>query len=445
MVRLRPNTGREDNGLKIAVVGTGYVGLVVGACFAENGNDVMCVDNDAAKVRALQRGRIPIYEPGLEELVARNRREKRLVFTTALPRAVRQAAVIFIAVGTPEDEDGSADLTHVLGVARNLADAMNGYKVIVAKSTVPVGTAARIRVVIRERTSHPFSVVSNPEFLKEGAAIDDFMRPDRVVIGADDARSRKLMQGLYAPFTRTGAPILVMDSASAELAKYAANGMLAARVSFMNEIANVCERVGADVDDVRRAIAADRRIGPAFLFPGVGYGGSCFPKDVRALITSADEAGYAFRILRAVIAVNDEQKRRFVEKIRAHFGTLAGRTIAIWGLAFKPRTDDMREAPSLEIAQAILRDGGSVTAYDPEAMNAARAVLGPEVRLVKQSYDALAGADALAIVTEWNEFREPDFARMRSLMRTPVIFDGRNVYTASQMQAEGFIYYSMGR
>ena len=431
--------------MKIAVVGSGYVGLVVGACFAENGNEVVCVDNDAAKVRALKRGRIPIYEPGLEELVTRNQREKRLTFTTSLARSVRASQVIFIAVGTPPGEDGAADLTHVLGVARDLAKAMNGYKVIVAKSTVPVGTSAKIRDVLRRETTHPFSVVSNPEFLKEGAAIDDFMRPDRVVVGAEDPRAREVMHGLYKPFTRTGAPIMMMDCASAELAKYAANGMLATRISFMNEIANVCERVGANVDEVRRAIAADRRIGPAFLFPGVGYGGSCFPKDVRALINTADDVGYAFGILESVESVNERQKSRLVEKMRDHFGSLKGKTIALWGLAFKPRTDDMREAPSVVIARSILDEGGKVKAYDPEAEKAARGVFGTKVGFVQQSYEALSGADALAIVTEWNEFREPDFARMRSLMRSPVIFDGRNVFTAEQIQAEGFTYYSIGR
>ncbi len=431
--------------MKITVVGTGYVGLVVGACFAENGNDVVCVDNDAAKVRVLKRGLIPIYEPGLEELVSRNQREKRLRFTTALARSVRASEVIFIAVGTPEGEDGSPDLTHVLSVARDLAKAMNGYKVIVVKSTVPVGTSAKLRDVIRRETAHPFSVVSNPEFLKEGAAIDDFMRPDRVIVGVEDPRAQQLMRGLYTPFTRTGAPIMMMDCASAELAKYAANGMLATRISFMNEIANICERVGANVDEVRRAIGVDRRIGTAFLFPGVGYGGSCFPKDVRALIKSAHEVGYSFSILSSVETVNERQKLRLVEKMRDHFGTLMGKTIALWGLAFKPRTDDMREAPSLVIAHSILADGGSVKAYDPECEKSARAIFGTKVGFVRQSYEALIGADALAIVTEWNEFREPDFARMRSLMRSPVIFDGRNLFTTEQMQAEGFTYYSVGR
>src|SRR5579872_1417488 len=318
--------------MKIAVVGTGYVGLVAGACLAENGNDVVCVDKDAAKVRALQRGRIPIYEPGLEELVRRNRAEKRLTFTTDLGKGVRSSQIVFIAVGTPTGEDGSADLRHVLEVARQIGKAMNGYKVVVDKSTVPVGTSEKVREVIKKETSHPFSVVSNPEFLKQGAAIEDFMKPDRVVIGADDQRSAEIMKELYAPFTRTGAPIMMMDPASAELSKYAANAMLATRISFMNEVANVCELVGADVDQVRKAIGADRRIGTSFLFPGVGYGGSCFPKDVKALLKSSGERGYDFKILRAVEAVNDSQKSRLVEKMEAHFTTLKGRTIALWGL-----------------------------------------------------------------------------------------------------------------
>ena len=431
--------------MKIAIVGTGYVGLVVGAGFAENGNDVICVDKNATKIRSLKRGRIPIYEPGLEELVSRNQREKRLTFSTALTRAVRASEIVLIAVGTPADEDGSADLRHVVEVARDIARAMNGYKIIVSKSTVPVGTAAKLREVVRRETTHPFSVVSNPEFLKQGAAIEDFMRPDRVVIGAEDARARELMRGLYAPFTRTGAPIMMMDCASAELCKYAANAMLATRISFMNEISAVCERVSADVDEVRRAIAADRRVGPAFLFPGVGYGGSCFPKDVKALIRSSRDVGYSPEILEAVEAVNERQKGVLVEKMEEHFTSLKGKTIALWGLAFKPRTDDMREAPSLALVDGVLARGGKIKAYDPQAEKTARGILGNRVTYAQRSYDALKGADALAIVTEWNEFREPDFGRMRTLMRTPVVFDGRNLFTREQMRAEGFTYYSIGR
>src|SRR6187397_77913 len=345
--------------MKIAVVGTGYVGLVAGVCFAESGNDVVCVDNDAAKVRALSKGKVPIYEPGLEELLRRNRAEGRLTFTTALAKAVRESSVVFIAVGTPTGEDGSADLQHVLAVARDIARAMNGYKVIVNKSTVPVGTAERVREVIRRETTHPFSVVSNPEFLKQGAAIDDFMKPDRVVIGAEDDRSRELMLELYAPFTRTDAPIMVMDCASAELAKYAANAMLATRISFMNEVANVCELVGADVDHVRKAIGSDRRIGTSFLFPGCGYGGSCFPKDVKAMMRFAAEKDYNFEILSAVENVNASQKTTLYTKMRKHFGSLKGKTIGVWGLAFKPRTDDMREAPSVPLIEALLAAGAT--------------------------------------------------------------------------------------
>ena len=431
--------------MKLAVVGSGYVGLVVGACLAENGNEVVCVDNNAAKIAMLDRGEIPIYEPGLEELVRRNRAEKRLRFTTMLAGAVREAQLVFIAVGTPPGEDGSADLTHVLNVARGVARALRGYTVVVTKSTVPVGTARRVREAMAAETDEPFSVVSNPEFLKQGAAIDDFMRPDRVVVGAEDDRAAMLMRQLYAPFTRTGAPILVMDCASAELSKYAANAMLATRVSFMNEIANVCELVGADVDEVRGVVATDRRIGSSFLFPGIGYGGSCFPKDVRALVNSARDAGYHCRIIEAVETVNDTQKLRIVDKAREHFGSLEGKTIAVWGLAFKPRTDDMREAPSIPTITGLLDAGARVQAYDPEAEQTARAIFGDRIVYAPHSYDALQAADALAIVTEWNEFREPDFGRMRSLMRQPVIFDGRNIYAVEQMRAEGFTYHSIGR
>src|SRR5215216_5224114 len=420
--------------LKIAVVGTGYVGLVAGACFAESGNDVICVDNNDAKIRMLQRGKVPIYEPGLEELVRRNSHEKRLTFTTTLPKAVRDSAIIFIAVGTPQGEDGSADLQHVLGVARDVAKAMNGYKVVVDKSTVPVGTSEKVREVIRRETTHPFSVVSNPEFLKQGAAIEDFMKPDRVVIGVEDERGKEIMLELYSPFTRTGAPIMVMDCASAELTKYAANAMLATRISFMNEVANLCEAVGADVDHVRKAIGSDKRIGPSFLFPGVGYGGSCFPKDVQAMVHFAAERDYDFRILQAVQDVNKSQKTRLFTKMRTHFGSLKGKTIAVWGLAFKPKTDDMREAPAVPLIDALLAAGVTVQAYDPEAMTVARGIYGNRVSYAPSNYDALKAADGLAIVTEWSEFRRPDFARMRTLMRSPIIFDGRNLFTPEQMK-----------
>jgi UDPglucose 6-dehydrogenase len=431
--------------MKLAVIGTGYVGLVAGACFAENGNDVICVDKDEAKLRMLRRGKIPIFEPGLEELVRRNRAEGRLKFTSQVATAVRLSGIIFIAVGTPQGEDGSADLQHVMAVARDVARAMNGYKVIVDKSTVPVGTSGRVREVIRRETTHPFSVVSNPEFLKQGAAVEDFMKPDRVVVGAEDPRATQLMLELYAPFTRTGAPIMVMDCASAEMCKYAANAMLATKISFMNEIARVCELYGADIDQVRRAVGSDRRIGPAFLFPGVGYGGSCFPKDVQAILRFSADKDYRFEILDAVERVNRAQKGIIVDKMLKHFGSLEGRTIGVWGLSFKPKTDDMREAPAITVIDRLLAEKAKVRAYDPEAMRIAKGIFGSRIALVARSYDALSGADALAIVTEWNEFREPDFAKMHKLMRTPVVFDGRNIYNREQMKADGFTYYAIGR
>jgi UDPglucose 6-dehydrogenase len=433
--------------MKIAVVGTGYVGLVVGACLAENGNTVMCVDTDAAKVARLGAGHIPIYEPGLEELVRRNHAEERLAYSTDLAAAIQGADIAFIAVGTPQGEDGAADLAQVLAVARAIGRALTHYLVIVDKSTVPVGTAQRVRDAVAQETTQPFSVVSNPEFLKQGAALDDFLRPDRVVVGIapDDTRARAAMTELYAPFTRTGAPIMIMDTASAELCKYAANAILATRISFMNEIANICELVGADVDQVRKAIGADRRIGSSFLFPGVGYGGSCFPKDVQALLRSAADHGYAFPLLREVEAANARQKLRLVQKMEAHFTRLAGKTIALWGLAFKPRTDDMREAPAIAIIEGLLARGAAVRAYDPEAGPTARRIFGDRITLCDKSYDALVGADALAIVTEWNEFREPDFGKMRQLLTAPVVFDGRNLYAAEQMRALGFTYFAIGR
>jgi UDPglucose 6-dehydrogenase len=431
--------------MKIAVVGTGYVGLVAGACFAESGNDVVCVDRDEKKIATLNDGQMPIYEPGLEEIVRRNRQEGRLSFTTDLTDAVRQSSIVFIAVGTPQGEDGSADLSHVLGVAREIARAMNGYKVIVDKSTVPVGTSDKVREVVKAETSQPFSVVSNPEFLKQGAAVEDFMKPDRVVIGAEDKRAEEMMLELYSPFTRTGAPIMVMDCASAELAKYAANAMLATRISFMNEVANVCELVGADVDQVRKAIGSDRRIGTSFLFPGVGYGGSCFPKDVKAMMRFASEKQYDFKILQAVEAVNHCQKTRLFAKMRAHFGDMTGKTVGVWGLAFKPRTDDMREAPSIPLIDALLDAGSAVRAYDPEATKVAKGIFGDRVTFTSNNYDALKGADCLAIVTEWNEFRRPDFPRMKTLMHEPIVFDGRNLFTPDQMKQHGFTYYSIGR
>jgi UDPglucose 6-dehydrogenase len=433
--------------MKIAVVGTGYVGLVLGACLAENGNTVICVDKDESKVATLKAGKMPIYEPGLEELVRRNDHEERLSFTTDLPSAVRVSEIVFIAVGTPQGEDGSADLQHVLTVARDVGRAMTKYTVVDDKSTVPVGTAKKVRDAVANETTQPFSIVSNPEFLKQGAAIEDFMKPDRVVIGVEekDERATAVMKELYGPFTRTGAPILTMSTSSAELCKYAANSILATRISFMNEVANVCELTGADVDDVRKAMGTDRRIGPSFLFPGVGYGGSCFPKDVKALLRFSLDTSYDFRILRAVESVNETQKERLVEKMERYFKDLSGKTIAIWGLAFKPRTDDMREAPAIPIIERLLARGATVKAYDPAAAPVAKAIFGHRIAVCDKSYDALTGADALAIVTEWNEFREPDFDRMRALLKAPVVFDGRNIYSPEHMRALGFTYFSIGR
>jgi UDPglucose 6-dehydrogenase len=431
--------------VKIAVVGTGYVGLVVGACLAENGNSVVCVDSDAAKIDALRRGEIPIYEPGLEELVRRNAAEERLRFSTVLEEAVRQSEVIFIAVGTPQDEDGSADLTHVLDVARGVGRALNGRKIIVNKSTVPVGTAARVREVIASLTRHTFAVVSNPEFLKEGTAVDDFLRPDRVVIGTDDAAVEATMRDLYEPFVRTGKPILVMDHASAELTKYAANAMLASRISFMNEMALLSDKVGADVRQVRLGIGSDTRIGSSFLFPGVGYGGSCFPKDVRALIRMGHEQGIELPVVEAVQRTNETQKGVLVGRIAAHLGGLEGKVVAVWGLAFKPRTDDMREAPAIAIIQGLLGGRARVKAYDPKAEAWARRLFGDRIELSARAYEAVTGADALAVVTEWNEFREPDFERIRSLMRRPAIFDGRNIYNPVVLREMGFHYEGIGR
>ena len=432
--------------MRVCVVGTGYVGLVAGTCFAEGGNDVVCIDNVAAKVDALEQGIVPIYEPGLEELIRRNVAEGRLTFGTDLAAAVKQSLFCFIAVGTPSGEDGAADLSAVWAVGRAIAEAMDGYRIIVSKSTVPVGTHARLAEVVRAHTVHPFDVVSNPEFMKEGAAIDDFMKPDRVVIGTASARAAEAMRELYDPYVRTGAPILVMDNASAEMTKYAANALLATRISFMNEIANLCERVGADVDLVRRGIGSDRRIGHHFLFPGVGYGGSCFPKDVKAVIHTAHEQGMAFPLLNAVEEVNEAQKQRLVQKVVAEFGhDLDGRCFAVWGLAFKPRTDDMREAPSLSVVRGLVGHGARVAVHDPEALSAARGHFGESVTYHRTNYEALDGADALLIVTEWSEFRRPDFQRMKRLMKTPIIFDGRNLYEPDIMREHGFAYFPIGR
>lgn len=431
--------------MKLSVIGTGSVGLVAGACFAETGNDVVCADRDESRLRALRRGSIPMYEPGLEAMVRRNRAEKRLVFTAQLATAVRHASIVFLAVDLPGGEEGPDAAGPLLDTARAVAQAMNGYRVIVIRSTVPIGTSARVREVVRRETTHPFSVACNPEFVRQGAALDGLLKPDRIVIGAEDPRATQLLLDLYAPLARTGALILVMDCVTAELSKYAASGLLASRVSFMNEVARVAESAGADVDLVRRAVGADRRIGPSFLFPGVGYGGGGLPADARALVRFAASQGWAFRTLEAAEQVNAEQKGLLVCKMQQHFGTLAGRTVAVWGLSFKPRTDDMREAPSLTIVGRLLEAGARVQAYDPEAMKVAKGIFGTRVKFAARSYDALVGADALALVTEWNEFREPDYAKMRKLMRAPVVFDGRNVYQREQMKAHGFTYYGIGR
>jgi UDPglucose 6-dehydrogenase len=431
--------------MKIAVIGTGYVGLVAGTCLADSGNDVVCVDIDERKIATLRKGELPIYEPGLQELVDKNVRERRLSFTTDLPAAVAPSEVVFIAVGTPEGESGEADLQYVLAAAREVARAITRYTVIVDKSTVPVGTADKVRAEIAKLTTLEFDVVSNPEFLKEGAALDDFLKPDRVVIGVSSARARQVMAELYAPFVRTENPILFMDLRSAEMTKYAANAMLATRISFMNDIAALCERVGADVDQVRRGMGADRRIGYPFLFPGVGYGGSCFPKDVTALISIAREEGIELDLLRAVERTNDRQKRLLLNKAVKHFGSIEGRTFALWGLSFKPKTDDMREAPSIVLVEGLLGKGARVRAHDPVAQPAARRYFGDRVAYAATPYDALEGADALFVVTEWNEFRHPDFARMKSLMRSPVVFDGRNVFNPTTMRERGFTWYGIGR
>jgi len=431
--------------LKIVVVGTGYVGLVTGTCLAESGNHVTCVDVDEKKIATLNAGGIPIYEPGLEELVRRNAKEKRLDFTMSVAGAMDGADVAFIAVGTPPGETGEADLSHVLAAAESIGRAMKKYTVVVNKSTVPVGSADEVAEVIRKVAKVPFDVVSNPEFLKEGSAIDDFMRPDRVVVGVSSDRARAVMAELYAPFVRTEQPILFMDTRSAELTKYAANAMLATRISFMNDIASLCDRQGADVDAVRRGMGSDKRIGYPFLFPGVGWGGSCFGKDVRALMTMARGVGLDFDILRGVERVNERQKRLLVDRAAKHYGSLSGKTFGVWGLAFKPKTDDMREAPSIQIIQGLVGGGASVKAHDPVSAEVASRIFPAHVKLVDEPYAAAEGADGLFLVTEWNEFRQPDFARLKHVMRTPVLFDGRNVWDAAKVRALGFTYYGIGR
>jgi len=432
--------------MKLVVIGTGYVGLVTGTCLAETGHDVVCVDIDRAKIESLRRGEIPIYEPGLQEILLRNVEKRRLHFTTDLPSVMDDAEILMIAVGTPPMEDGSADLSHVLGVAESIGHHMKSYKIIVNKSTVPVGSGDKVREKIASLTKHEFDVVSNPEFLKEGDAVNDFMKPDRIVLGVSSERAEEAMRRLYAPFQRTGHRLIVMDVRSAEMTKYAANALLATKISFMNEIANLCEALGADVTSVRYGVGSDPRIGSQFLFPGVGFGGSCFPKDVMALAQMGDEAGVPLRILRAVTDVNDRQRLRLAEKVVQRFGeNLSGRTFALWGLAFKPRTDDMREAPSMYTVDALVKRGAKVRGYDPAAMKEARRVMGDRIELVEDSYGLLDAADALLIMTEWQEFRDPDLSEVKRRLKTPLIFDGRNLFEPEHMRAAGFEYHCIGR
>ncbi|MEM6718266.1 MAG: UDP-glucose/GDP-mannose dehydrogenase family protein [Bacteroidota bacterium] len=432
--------------MKITVVGTGYVGLVTGTCLAETGNDVLCVDIDKNKVERMQKGEVPIYEPHLDILFERNINAGRLKFTTSLEEGLTHGQIIFLALPTPEDEDGSADLSYVLGVAEDIGKLMTDYKVIVDKSTVPVGTAEKVTEVVAQHAKVAFDVVSNPEFLREGFAVDDFMKPERIVIGSSSERATKLMERLYKPFVRSGNPILVMDEKSAELTKYAANSFLAAKITFMNEIANFCERVGADVDKVRIGMGTDSRIGKRFLFPGIGYGGSCFPKDVKALHKSGKDNQYNFQILDAVINVNDKQKTALIPKVVSHLGEdLSGKTISIWGLAFKPETDDIREAPSLYIIDELLKRGAKLKAFDPEAMDNVRRKLGDQIEFATSMYGAIENTDALIICTEWSIFRTPNFQKLREHLNQPIIFDGRNLYDIAEMEREGFTYFSIGR
>lgn len=432
--------------MNVAVVGTGYVGLVAGTCFAELGHKVVCVDNDQNKLAKLRAGKLPIYEPGLEEMVPRNVNRGRLVFTDDLAGAVRAAEVVFIAVGTPPGEDGSADLRYVLAVADAIGKALDGFKVVVMKSTVPIGTCDRIRGVIEGLTKEPFAVVSNPEFLREGVAVEDFMRPERIVVGTNDERAIEVMRRLYRPLTADGAKLLLMDVRSSEMTKYASNSMLATRISFMNEIANLCEKLGADVENVRRGMGSDSRIGPHFLKAGVGYGGSCFPKDVAALIQTARDNGSEVGILRAAVATNERQKVKLVEVIKGDLGeSLAGKKIALWGLAFKPQTDDMREAPSIPLCEALVAAGAEVVAYDPEARHTAREVLGDTIVYAEDPYRGLEGADALCLVTEWKEFTAPDWERVWALMRDHFVYDGRNLWEPREVAAQGFKYRGIGR
>lgn len=432
--------------MKIAVVGTGYVGLVTGTCFAETGNDVTCVDIDANKVQKLTNGEITIYEPGLSKLFLRNLKEERLRFTTNLEEGVRDALIIFLALPTPPGADGSADMKYVLGVADHLGKILKDYKVIVDKSTVPVGTTERVYEAIAKNYNGEFDVVSNPEFLREGVAVEDFMKPDRVVVGTSSERAKKVMEDLYNPFVRQGNPIIYMDERSAELTKYAANSFLAAKITFMNEIAQLCERLGADVDMVRRGVGSDERIGKRFLFPGIGYGGSCFPKDVQALVKSSKDVNYEFKMLNAVMEVNEKQKLHLIPKIKKYFNdNLRDKRFALWGLAFKPNTDDIREAPSLYIIDALLNEGAKLTVFDPEAMGNVKNIVGDKIEYAENQYDALKGADALIIATEWNEFRTPNFLKIVTNLKSKVIFDGRNLFDISAIKELGFYYESVGR
>lgn len=432
--------------MKIAVIGTGYVGLVTGTCFAETGNDVCCVDIDINKVQKLSNGQITIYEPGLEKLFLRNLKEERLKFTTNLEEGIKDAQIIFLALPTPPGEDGSADLKYILGVSDHLGKILKEYKVIVDKSTVPVGTAEKVRAAIAKNCKVEFDVVSNPEFLREGVAVDDFMKPDRVVIGVSSEKARKIMGDLYSPFVRQGNPIIYMDERSAELTKYAANSFLATKITFMNEVALLCERLGADVDMVRRGIGSDERIGKRFLFPGIGYGGSCFPKDVQALVKSSQEVDYDFKILNAVMDVNERQKLHLMPKIKKYFkDNLKGKHFALWGLAFKPNTDDIREAPALYMIDALLAEGATLSVFDPEAMNNVKQLIGDKVAYAESQYEALEGADALIIATEWNEFRTPNFLKIVTSLKNKVIFDGRNLFDIAAIRELGFYYESIGR
>ncbi|MFC3809600.1 UDP-glucose dehydrogenase family protein [Lacihabitans lacunae] len=432
--------------MKIAVVGTGYVGLVTGTCFAETGNTVTCIDIDASKVESLSKGKMTIYEPGLDVLFERNRKENRLLFTTNLAEGIKDAEVIFLALPTPPGEDGSADLKYILGVANELGKILDHYAVIIDKSTVPVGTSEKVHAAVAANAKVDFDVVSNPEFLREGVAVDDFMKPDRVVIGTNSERAKVIMEKLYAPLVRQGNPVIFMDERSAEMTKYAANAFLAMKITFMNEIANLCEKAGADVDNVRRGIGTDSRIGKRFLFPGIGYGGSCFPKDVQALGKTATEYGYDFKILKSVMLVNDKQKTKLIPRVKEYFGgELKGKTIALWGLAFKPHTDDIREAPALYNIKALRRAGAKVVVFDPEATANVRKEIGKKVKYAKSPYEAVEGADALMIMTEWPEFRTPDFEKLSAALNNKVIFDGRNLYDLTEMRTLGYDYYSIGR